>query len=164
MATEKDTPNTGVIGTLVIVGGFAMLAGSMALVGLARSERSEVSAAIGGSADLVSTAAYKKSQRDMLDSEAHWADKAAGRLAISLQTATGLVVKEIAANAWAATPGYPKIEEDAGVPEEVAAEEGAEAATEEATATEAEAKPEAEVKTEVKVETVPHGDNHGHEH
>lgn len=66
MATEEDKTNTGIAGTAIAVGVAAMIAGSAALVGMARSEMDDQSAGTQGYADLSSINALKAEQAEKL--------------------------------------------------------------------------------------------------
>ncbi len=76
MATEDDKTNTGVAGTAIAVGVAAMIAGSAALVGMARTELDEVSQDSQAYADLNSVKELKSQQSAKLTSAKVSIDKA----------------------------------------------------------------------------------------
>jgi hypothetical protein len=76
MATEDDKTNTGVAGTAIAVGVAAMIAGSTALVGMARTEVDEWSQGTQAYADLASVKALKSEQSQQLSGAKVSIDKA----------------------------------------------------------------------------------------
>lgn len=76
MATEDDKTNTGVAGTAIAVGVAAMIAGSFALVGMARTEVDQVSQNTQAYANLNSINELKSSQAAKLGSAKVSIDKA----------------------------------------------------------------------------------------
>jgi hypothetical protein len=76
MATEDDKTNTGVAGTAIAVGVAAMIAGSTALVGMARTEIEAVSDQSQGYADLNSVKDMKSEQGGRLTNAKLSIDKA----------------------------------------------------------------------------------------
>lgn len=113
MGTEADKTNTAVIGTLFAIGAAAMIAGSAALVALARGEMEVANQELGGYADLRTVRDLKAKQRARLQ-----------QAKLPLAKAEGLVLKEIQANPSAASPATevdpestPAVEQDAGAGE-----------------------------------------------
>lgn len=76
MATEDDKTNTGVAGTAIAVGVAAMIAGSSALVGMARTQVDEVSGDTQAYADLSSVRALSSEHGAKLTSAKVSIDKA----------------------------------------------------------------------------------------
>lgn len=76
MATEDDKTNTGIAGTAIAVGVAAMIAGSSALVGMARTQVDEVSQATQAYADLSSVNELKSEQAARLSGAKVSIDKA----------------------------------------------------------------------------------------
>jgi hypothetical protein len=68
MATEEDKTNTGIAGTAIAVGVAAMIAGSAALVSMARAEMDDQSEQTQGYADLSSINSLKAEQAQKLSS------------------------------------------------------------------------------------------------
>ena len=66
MATEEDRTETGVAGTAIAIGVAAMIAGSAALVGMARTEVQQYKEASGGFADLESVNKLRTEQLQQL--------------------------------------------------------------------------------------------------
>lgn len=93
MATEQDKTNTAVIATLLAMGAAAMLGGSAAIVGLARSETNDFSEKAQAYADLDAVGELKRRQREQL---------ASGKLPIS--RAKTLVLAEVSRNPLKASP------------------------------------------------------------
>lgn len=76
MATEDDKTNTGVAGTAIAIGVAAMIAGSSALVGMARTQIGEVSQGAQAYADLNSVKALNSEQHGKLNGAKVSIDKA----------------------------------------------------------------------------------------
>lgn len=76
MATEEDKTNTGIAGTAIAVGVAAMIAGSAALVSMARAEMDDMSEATQGYADLSSINSLKAEQAQKLSAAKVSIDKA----------------------------------------------------------------------------------------
>lgn len=76
MATEDDKTNTGIAGTAIAVGVAAMIAGSTAIVGMARTEIDEWSSSSSAYADLASIKTLKGEQAQQLTSAKVSIDKA----------------------------------------------------------------------------------------
>lgn len=76
MATEDDKTNTGIAGTAIAVGVAAMIAGSTAIVGMARTEIDQWSESSSAYADLASVKALKGEQAQQLASAKVSIDKA----------------------------------------------------------------------------------------
>src|SRR6187549_2490951 len=76
MATEDDKTNTGIAGTAIAVGVAAMIAGSTAIVGMARTEIDEWSTGSSAYADLNSVKTLKGEQASQLASAKLSIDKA----------------------------------------------------------------------------------------
>lgn len=76
MATEDDKTNTGIAGTAIAVGVAAMIAGSSAIVGMARTEVAAVSADTHAYADLNSVKALNGEHAQRLTSAKLPIDKA----------------------------------------------------------------------------------------
>lgn len=107
MATEQDKTNTGVIATIVAVGGFSMIAVSAFLTAMVREEVDELSSAKGAYADLNTVRELKSEQREQLGAGPRWVDKAKGTVAIPLDQAMEAVTQEVARNPNRATPALP---------------------------------------------------------
>jgi hypothetical protein len=118
MSTEADKQNIGVIVTIVAVGSFAMIAVSLAVTALVRSEVKELSSERSPTADTQTVRELKAGQRSSLSSPAHWADRGKGLVAIPLERAMQLVGEDLRRNPHLATPSLPaKDEADGGAPE-----------------------------------------------
>lgn len=76
MATEEDKTNTGIAGTAIAVGVAAMIAGSAALVSMARAEMDDLSQETQGYADLSSINALNAEQAKKLSAAKVSIDKA----------------------------------------------------------------------------------------
>jgi ABC-type lipoprotein release transport system permease subunit len=76
MATEDDNTNTGVAGTAIAVGVAAMIAGSSALVGMARTQVDEVSRNVQGYANLSAVKEHHSEQVSKLANAKMSIDKA----------------------------------------------------------------------------------------
>jgi hypothetical protein len=117
MGTEADKQNIGVIVTIVAVGAFAMIAVSLAVTALVRSEVKELSSERSPTADTQTVRELKAGQRASLSSAAHWADRGKGLVAIPLDRAMQLVGEDLRRNPHLATPSLPgKDEADGGAP------------------------------------------------
>jgi len=127
MATEADKTNNGVIGTIVAVGAFAMIAVSVAVTAMVRAQLRDLDDERSTHADLETVRALKSTQRSALAQEPHWADRSKGLAAIPLERAMALVKQEIAQNPRRATPVMPsaKKEADGGAPAPTSASGGA---------------------------------------
>lgn len=97
MATEDDKTNTGIAGTAIAVGVAAMIAGSTAIVGMARTEIDEWSTGSSAYADLSSVKALESEQATQLASAKLPIDKA-----------RQLVLADIKRDADQASPWTPK--------------------------------------------------------
>jgi hypothetical protein len=116
MATEPDKTNNGVLGTIVAVGVFAMIAVSAAVTAMVRSEVSTAHTIDGTVADLRTVRELKASQRAELSAGPKWVDKGKGLVAIPIDQAMDLVVDDISKNPNRATSSPPEVEQaDAGV-------------------------------------------------
>jgi hypothetical protein len=123
MGTEADKQNIGVIVTIVAVGAFAMIAVSLAVTALVRSEVKALSSERSSTADTQTVRELKAGQRLNLSSPAHCADRGKGLVAIPLERAMQLVGEDLRRNPRLATPSLPdKDEADGGAPAPV--EEG----------------------------------------
>lgn len=126
MGTEADKQNIGVIVTIVAVGAFAMIAVSLAVTALVRSEVKELSSERSSTADTQTVRDLKAGQRASLSSAAHWADRGKGLVAIPLERAMQLVGEDLRRNPHLATPSLPgKEEADGGAPVAPVPTEGA---------------------------------------
>jgi hypothetical protein len=118
MATEPDKTNNGVLGTIVAVGVFAMIAVSAAVTAMVRSEVSTAKAADGTVADLRTVRELKATQRSELAAGPKWVDKGKGLVAIPIDQAMDLVVDDLSKNPGLATLSPPEAEHtDAGAGE-----------------------------------------------
>lgn len=107
MATQTDRANTGVLWTIVLVGGFAMIAISSALAAMARATLKELDSERPRNADLVTVAALKQTQTEALAAPPAWQDKAKGTVRVPLDVAKRLVLDELRARPEAASPSPP---------------------------------------------------------
>lgn len=107
MATQSDSTNTGVVATIVVVGAFAMIAISALLVTLVRSEESKLDESRPMHADLETVAALERAQLADLGAAPRWEDQAKGKVAIPIERAMKLVLKEYAKDPAAASPPPP---------------------------------------------------------
>jgi hypothetical protein len=107
MATQSDSTNTGVVATIVAVGSFAMIAISVMLTAMVRTEAADVEKGRPGHADLETVAALDKQQLASLTAEPHWLDKPNGKVAIPIDVAMRLVVDDFKKNPAAASPPPP---------------------------------------------------------
>ncbi len=97
MATEDDKTNTGIAGTAIAVGVAAMIAGSSALVGMARTEVADVSSGTQAYADLNSMKALKSEQSQQLSSAK-----------VSIDAARQRTLNDLKRNPDEASPWTPK--------------------------------------------------------
>lgn len=107
MATQADQTNTGVIFTVVVVGAFATLSGSLLLAALVRGERREVDAVRPQHADLETVAALKASQRLKMSAPPAWKSKAQKTVTLPIKSAMKLVLAEYTATPESASPQIP---------------------------------------------------------
>jgi hypothetical protein len=115
MSTEVDKQNIGVIVTIVGVGAFAMIAVSLAVTAMVRSEVKELSSERSSTADTQTVRDLKLGQRAALSGPAHWADRGKGLVAIPIERAMQLVGDDLRRNPHLATPSLPdKDEADGG--------------------------------------------------
>jgi len=116
MATEADKQNIAVIGTIVGVGGFAMIAVSLAVTAMVRAEVKDLNSERSSTADLGTVRELKAGQRTVLGGPAHWSDRSKGLVAIPIDRAMQLVAEDLRRNPRLATPYKPgtKAEADAG--------------------------------------------------
>lgn len=104
--TEADKINTGALGTLVAVGLFAMLSITAAVTALVRHDLQEEEALKDGDANAV-VVGLKKAQRATLEAPASYLDKGKGTVALPIDYAKNLVVKELEHDPSSATPPAP---------------------------------------------------------
>ena len=101
--TEADKINTGALGTLIAVGLFAMLSITAAVTALVRHDLQEEEALKDQDANAV-VVGLKKSQHATLEAPASYLDKAKGTVALPIDLAQNLVVKELERDPGSATP------------------------------------------------------------
>jgi hypothetical protein len=123
MATEDDKTNTGVAGTAIAVGVAAMIAGSTALVGMARTEIEQVSDQTQGYADLNSVKELKSEQDARLASAKLSIDKA------RQLTLSKLKSDPDQASPWTPKPPPPEASSAAAATSDVPSSASAETAT-----------------------------------
>lgn len=116
MATEEDKTNTGIAGTAIAVGVAAMIAGSAALVSMARAEMDDLSEETQAYANLSSIKALKAEQVQKLSASKVSIDKARA------STLSALKRDPDQASPW--TPKPPPPEASSATPESAAPESG----------------------------------------
>jgi len=101
--TEADKINTGALGTLVAVGLFAMLSITAAVTALVRHDVEEEEALkdVDANHEVVG---LKKAQHATLDAPASYLDKGKGTVALPIDLAQSLVVKDLERDPSSATP------------------------------------------------------------
>ena len=110
MATESDNLNAGAVGTMITVLALAVLAASLALTALVRSEAEADAIAKAPASELLTA---QQSQVDELNQPAAWVDKAEGKVSVPVEKAMELTTTSLKADPQSATP-YPPEEPDAG--------------------------------------------------
>lgn len=104
MATEPDKINTGVLGTIVVVGAFAMLGISLAVTALVRAELDETEARLGQDFNRP-VRELTTGQLGELTAPPAYVDEPKGIVSIPIERAMELVVRDLKRNPYAATPG-----------------------------------------------------------
>ncbi len=107
MSTQADKLNTGVIGTIVVVGALSMISISSLLTALVRSEERSINASRPTNADLTTVAELKRAQQATLDAPVAWKDKAAGRVTMPIEAAMEVVLAQYKRDPEAASPPVP---------------------------------------------------------
>jgi hypothetical protein len=107
MSVESDKTNTGAVATIVVVGVFAMISISALVTAMVRSEQTDLDAVRPEHADLETVAALKREQLASLHKATHWADQAAGKVAIPIDRAMKLVLDDYRKDPEAASPPIP---------------------------------------------------------
>lgn len=107
MATQSDQPNTGVVTTIVVIGVFAMIAISVMVTAMVRSENTRLDERRPGNADLDTVAALDRSQFARLTAAPSWIAEPGGKVAIPIDRAMRLVVAEYQKDPQAASPPPP---------------------------------------------------------
>lgn len=107
MATQSDQPNTGVVTTIVVIGVFAMIAISVMVTAMVRSENASLDELRPGNADLDTVAALDRSQLARLTAAPSWVAEPGGKVAIPIDRAMRLVVDEYQKDPQAASPPPP---------------------------------------------------------
>jgi hypothetical protein len=107
MATQTDSTNTGVLWTIVLVGSFAMIAISAGVTAMVRAQTNELDRERPRHADLQTVVALKQAQHEELGAAPTWIDKGKGSVKVPIELAKKLVLREIGADAKAASPPPP---------------------------------------------------------
>ncbi len=117
MATEKDNVNAGLILTIVIAGAIIVGAIVMVVTAYTRAQVREQTLAVEGTANLEAVRRYRATEHEDMHAPAEWWDEEAKVTKIPTTHAEVLVVRDIAADPYAATRGAappPPVEEGAG--------------------------------------------------
>jgi hypothetical protein len=104
MATESDSPNTGALSTIIVVGALAMVAIVAAITALVRSTEGEQRNKVNSTANLQVYRELAASQRAQLTAPPGWVNRDKGLVSIPIQRAETELIKNIRANPYAATP------------------------------------------------------------
>ena len=105
MATEKDNVNAGLIATIVIAGALVVWAIVMVITAYTRAEVREQTLSLTGSANVALKARVLAAEHADMHAPAEWWDEEAKVVKIPTTHAEMLVVRDIAADPYAATPG-----------------------------------------------------------
>jgi len=105
MASEKDNVNAGLIATITIAGALVVWAVVMVLTAYTRAEVREQQEVMESTANLGAMRRHIASEHEDMHAPAEWWDQEAQVVKIPTTHAEGLVVRDIAANPYAATPG-----------------------------------------------------------
>ncbi len=114
MATEKDNVNAGLIATIVIAGALVVWAIVMVVTAYTRAEVREQTLSLTGSANVALKARYVAAEHADMHAPTEWWDEEGKVVKIPTTHAETLVVRDIAADPYAATPGSaapPPVEE-----------------------------------------------------
>jgi len=103
MSTEVDKVNTGALGTLVVVGTFAMIAIATAVTALVRHDVELAQEAKDTDSDLV-VRELKAEQRGLLNAPASYVDRGKGTVSLPIDLAKQVVVSELTRDPNSATP------------------------------------------------------------
>jgi hypothetical protein len=107
MATIEDRVDSGLIGTISVVGGIAVLVIALAMNALVRSETDQNLDSKGTAANLRAVQELKTQQQAALREPARYTDRERGRIALPVDRAMVLVVDELRKNPLMATPVAP---------------------------------------------------------